>query len=733
MPNSTPAASKSSRHYKQASASINSARPSLIAAALTQFESQFNKVSTPSIAKLASQTPICGARSAAGTLSANAGSCRSLSVLAHFKGIFGSTNEAPHGFPAVGVVSCLDDVVSLPYPHRHLNAYYPHNFGASIATKCFRSSMYSPYRLYSTSITTGPDISLVGFQLSAGPCPVPGAACCSANLEKLVIRTAGTPFNISGVVLDGVNVPFTISELGVTLTGLAMTPSMPISRVTLITNNTGTTQTGSDTAFNYHLVLLPMNTTLPDSDGPENGTCSTMDLRDLEVSIYNHLAVKSVMVNGSLFDWTATQNSPDSVWLTLPLSLTSSDFSPLTPLDVVIVVRGKVDTLCPASEFLMSSNACEYAMHGQDGPQACCPHSVTFKSTPPPSDCCQDDLQLTPYRVRYITHMPSRTATTYFFDLTVVPTPAGVDTDGTEVEVCTTMTLDWAQIHLYSSLVVTSVTWDGRVLPFNTTPATSTSQWLNIHNVNRYFSDFDSHNPVSLAVTFQGWINEPCPAQPSFNSQQITCEYALHGHQSTTSCCPHGLTTSGPAPGGCGCRDDLSETPYRIMYTSETTADDESTTTFNFNLALVDSSMSQDFDGVDSDLNAEVNCSAMGIRDLKLAIFSSMEVVEVSVNNAVLDWQLTPNTPYSQWLWLLGVDYAMTDLQPYQPVPLKVVVRGGGSDVTELCPASSVFGSASSCEYIVTGTSGPGHAECCPKGVSSYYTPQRLRLLETNA
>ncbi|GFH08544.1 hypothetical protein HaLaN_03524 [Haematococcus lacustris] len=87
MQNSTPAASQASRQYKQASASINSARSSLIAAALTQFESQFNKVSTPSIAKLASQTPICKVRLAAGALSADAGSCRSLSVLAHFKGV----------------------------------------------------------------------------------------------------------------------------------------------------------------------------------------------------------------------------------------------------------------------------------------------------------------------------------------------------------------------------------------------------------------------------------------------------------------------------------------------------------------------------------------------------------------------------------------------------------------------------------------------------------------------
>jgi hypothetical protein len=97
------------------------------------------------------------------------------------------------------------------------------------------------------------------------------------------------------------------------------------------------------------------------------------------------------------------------------------------------------------------------------------------------------------------------------------------------------------------------------------------------------------HVPVLPAV-LQGWINEPCPASWQWNTQSVLCEYVLHGEQSAYSCCPLGLTTQGPLTESCGCRDDLTETPFRMAYTMETEYtdyDEEATTTFNFNLALV--------------------------------------------------------------------------------------------------------------------------------------------------
>lgn len=94
--------------------------------------------------------------------------------------------------------------------------------------------------------------------------------------------------------------------------------------------------------------------------------------------------------------------------------------------------------------------------------------------------------------------------------------------------------------------------------------------------------------------------------------------------------------------------------------------------------------------------------------------------------------QVTPNTPYSNWLWLLGVDYTTSDLSLYTPVSVSVTVEGSSSDVPELCPASATYGSSASCEYIIAGTTstyatGGDWDACCPKGVTSYYTPARLQ------
>lgn len=269
--------------------------------------------------------------------------------------------------------------------------------------------------------------------------------------------------------------------------------------------------------------------------------------------------------------------------------------------------------------------------------------------------------------------------------------------------------------------------WDERIMPFNTTSHTSYSKWLNINGINRFVTDFDPNHDLRFTVKLRGWINEPCPAQWEWGNNHITCEYVLHGRQSQFTCCPHGLTSKGPYSEDCGCRDDLTETPYRLGYVRDAANDATDTTTFNFNIAMVDPWRSQDFDGVDFNIGSEVNCSGMNIKDLKLEVFNHMEVVDVTFNGARLDWQLTPNSPYSSWLWLLGVDYTQELFVPYVPMMVSITVRG--SDATELCPASAVFGSSASCEYVVSGLSGPNYDQCCPKSVTSRYSPQRLQFL----
>jgi hypothetical protein len=116
----------------------------------------------------------------------------------------------------------------------------------------------------------------------------------------------------------------------------------------------------------------------------------------------------------------------------------------------------------------------------------------------------------------------------------------------------------------------------------------------------------------------------------------------------------------------------------------------------------------------------------MGLRDIKMSIFNYMEVTDVTVNNAHLDWQYAPNNGYSSWLTILGVDYTPSDFsRPYRPLNVTVAVKG---QYPELCPAAAVFGSQASCEYVVIGyDGGPNRDECCPKGVTAYYSPGWLQ------
>lgn len=41
----------------------------------------------------------------------------------------------------------------------------------------------------------------------------------------------------------------------------------------------------------------------------------------------------------------------------------------------------------------------------------------------------------------------------------------------------------------------------------------------------------------------------------------------------------------------------------------------------------------------------------MSIKDIKLAVYPGVEVVDVTFNTAHLDWQFTPNNNESNWLW----------------------------------------------------------------------------------
>ena len=156
-----------------------------------------------------------------------------------------------------------------------------------------------------------------------------------------------------------------------------------------------------------------------------------------------------------------------------------------------------------------------------------------------------------------------------------------------------------------SHVVVQQVLWEDRIMPFNITPATNYSNWLNINGINRFLADFDTKVATPLAVILEGWINEPCPAQWLFDHPKPICEYVIHGREGQNTCCPMGLTTPGTPASPCGCRDDLDQTPFRMGYELESQSG--GTSTFNFNVAMVSNALQgTDSDGYDMDLGVPV-------------------------------------------------------------------------------------------------------------------------------
>lgn len=56
----------------------------------------------------------------------------------------------------------------------------------------------------------------------------------------------------------------------------------------------------------------------------------------------NFLQVKEVLFNGTEADWTPIDNTKNSLWVSVPVYKKLSDFDVMYPVDITIVVRGKV-------------------------------------------------------------------------------------------------------------------------------------------------------------------------------------------------------------------------------------------------------------------------------------------------------------------------------------------------------------------------------------------------------
>lgn len=137
---------------------------------------------------------------------------------------------------------------------------------------------------------------------------------------------------------------------------------------------------------------------------------------------------------------------------------------------------------------------------------------------------------------------------------------------------------------------------------------------------------------ITLDVMFCAWSSHRLTcncsrpyllaAQSTYNAPYVYCEYAFHGVQSRYTCCPLGLTGRRNLPDTCGCRDDIDQTPYR-MGAVIAAPPSPASTTFAFNLALVETQWRQDFDGLDYDQGLAVGVGrgggrrGLGVREAK--------------------------------------------------------------------------------------------------------------------
>ncbi|KXZ52064.1 hypothetical protein GPECTOR_10g1087 [Gonium pectorale] len=536
----------------------------------------------------------------------------------------------------------------------------------------------------------------------------------------MVVRTKSDA-KVVAVTLDGQAKDFDVGAQGLTIYRMRVDPSNMRSMQLEIRTDTdgynyGFKRTGSDTAYLFQLVAKKIITS-PDLDGDEPGDCSEMTLRDFGVAIYDDLIVKSVQFNGTVMDaWDEQQGvKPDAKWVYINVLKTINDFSDGEAVDFVITVRGKVDSLCPANEYLHSPNACEFTLHGKGSDQHCCPHGAT-KRGGPPDECCVDDVEKAPYRVQYIDTSLTDVKSEYEFAVAVVNV-TGTDFDMEEPADCDHMTLDYAQIQIYKNVKVLEVRWEDRRMDFNLTFATDYSNWLNINGINRFINDFDPNLPTYFKIVVDGYVRELCPAGHILGAGgAFICEYVLHGVQGNHTCCPHDITRPGSRPADCGCRDDLAGTPYRLGYQLGGVVRNE--TIFNFDLAKIDPSAALDFDGApDKQFGLDVNCADMAIKYVSFVVNADLEVKDISFNGFNYTWQFEPYTSRTKWLKVLDLDYRPSDFPADKPVHLQVLVKG--NTTTELCPAASQFSSQASCEYVLYGLSSE-KLECCPVGLTTW-------------
>ena len=67
---------------------------------------------------------------------------------------------------------------------------FEHDFPVAVATTCYRSSYFSPYRMYTSSINADtPEQGVTfAFNVEVDECPYSKAFCCGQNLDHLMLK-----------------------------------------------------------------------------------------------------------------------------------------------------------------------------------------------------------------------------------------------------------------------------------------------------------------------------------------------------------------------------------------------------------------------------------------------------------------------------------------------------------------------------------------------------------------
>lgn len=307
----------------------------------------------------------------------------------------------------------------------------------------------------------------------------------------------------------------------------------------------GVESRGADTAFRFQLSRKAVTSYIDLDGNAANRSCSNMALDDFGIAIYKDLDVKYVAFNGSVALWkiVRTGANPDAIWVNIAPKLAGSAITRQQPLDVLIVVAGAVTDLCPASKYMRAKNTCEISLHGTDPTGWCCPHGLT-RTAPPPDECCVDDLDHSPYRLTLDGSVVSADSTEYTFRVSTTEVECVTDSHARDTGACDKHSIQSSKLAIFDKVSVQSVTVNGAAASFSTEPATSYSKWLKIEHSDVYYADFQEGAPMTIKVVVAGTVRELCPAQAAFGTQKPVCEFSLHGLQSRTQCCPHGVSFS---------------------------------------------------------------------------------------------------------------------------------------------------------------------------------------------